>query len=320
MRGRVQLISLAVLGTVLFHAPAAGAYSQVGNSCVGDDSEAGTTMVVLNNQGNDLGVWPQVLPEGKSVITSWQVQVGAGIGPVQQQLVVSHRVDEEEEVKVAVSAVETVVPGSNEFSSRIPVSEYDHVGLYGPVETLFCHQERNISGRVGGEWAIGKKKPVAGIVGIGVPVVARVESDRDKDGYGDESQDGCPASAALQTPCPVLSVKTRQEIKRNAALIRVTTTNESSVQVLGQVQWQEKHPNGGGRLRTFGLGEKAPRMIAAGATGVFRLQLWGAIKRHLEQLPPKRGLRIKVRVGVTDVFGAVTVKTLSVRLPGRAQS
>jgi hypothetical protein len=320
MGRRLQLIGLAAFAAALFHVPAAAAFSEVGNPCVGDDTEAGATMIGLTNQGSEPFMQPTVPPEGKSVITRWRVQIGSGIGPLEQQLVVSHQGDEDEDVKVAESAIETLVPGSNEFASRIPASEYDHIGLHGPAETLFCHKPMNIAGRVGGEWALGERKPFDGIVGLGVPVVARVEADRDKDGYGDETQDGCPASAALQTPCPVLSVKTGREVKPNAVLIRVTASNESAVQVLGQVRWQEKRPGGGGKLRTFGLGEKAPRLIPGGATGVFRLRLWDAITRHLDELPPKQGLRVKVRIGVTDIFGKVTVKTLSVRLRGRAQS
>jgi hypothetical protein len=263
---------------------------------------------------------PNVPPEGKSVITGWRVQVGPGIGPLQQQLVVSHQVGEEEDLRVGESAVQTVVAGSNEFAARIPVSEYDHIGLRGSEETLICHKEMNVAGRVKGDWASGETRHFEVLAHVGVPVVARVESDRDKDGYGDQTQDGCPASSALQTPCPLLTISAHPKVKPHAVLIRVTTSNESAVQVLGQVRWQEKRPGGGGKLRTFGLGEKTPRMIAGGGTGVFRLRLWDAITRHLDQMPPKQSLRVKVRVGVTDVFGAVIVKTLNVRLHGQAQS
>jgi hypothetical protein len=311
------MVVLVAFATALLQAPAASAGSgEAGNPCVGDGTEAGATMIGLTNQGSEPFMQPQVPPEGRSVITRWRVQVGPGIEPLQQQLVVSHQVGEEEDSRVAESAVETVVAGSNEFAARIPVSEYDHVGLRGPGETLICHKELNVAGRVEGDWATGETRTFEVLVHVGVPVVVRVESDRDNDGYGDQTQDGCPASSALQTPCPLLTVSTRPKVKPNAVLIRVTTSNESAVQVLGQVRWQEKRPRGGGKLRTFGLGEKAPRMIAAGATGVFRLKLWGAIQRHLDQLPPKQTLRVKVRVGVTDVFGAVIVKTLNVRLRG----
>ncbi|HSS42117.1 MAG TPA: hypothetical protein VLK37_06130 [Solirubrobacterales bacterium] len=317
MGRRLPTIVLAVLAAALLHVPAATA-ELVGNPCVGDDTEAGATMIGLTSQGSEPFTHPTIPPEHNFVITGWRVQVGPGIGPLQQQLVVSRELSEHDEVRIGESAVETVAPGTNEFSARIPVPEYAQIGLHGPTEALICHVSMNVAGRVSGDWATGETRKFEGVGGIGVPVLAIAELDLDADGYGDQTQDGCPASAALQTPCPVLDVKTSRVVKPHAVLIDVTTSNESAVQVLGQVQWQEKRPGGGGKLRTFGLGEKTPQMIAAGATGVFRLKLWGAIQRHLDQLPPKQTLRVKVRIGVTDVFHAVTVKTLNVRLHGRA--
>jgi hypothetical protein len=315
MGRRLQTIGLVALAAVLLQVQVASAGSgDAGNPCTGDDTEAGATMIGLNNQGSsEPFMQPQVPPEGKSVITSWRVQVAPGIGPLQQQLVVSHQVGEEEDVRVAESALETVVAGSNEFPARISVSEYDHVGLHGPDATLICHVERDVAGRVGGSWENGEQHKFDVIGGLGVPVVVRVEPDQDNDGYGDLSQDGCPATSALQTPCPLLTLSTRPKVKPNAILVRVTTSNETSVQVLGQVSWRN-----GKRLRTFGLGEKTPRMLSAATTGVFRLTLWNAIKRHLEEMSPKRSLRVKLSIGVTDVFGAVIRKRLIVRLHGRA--
>jgi hypothetical protein len=311
--------AVAILALGLGFAPAASA-ELVGNPCVGDDTEADTTMVNLTSQGSEPFTHPTIPPEHDFVITAWRVQVGPGIGPLEQQLVVSQQVSQDDEVKLGESDVETVVPGSNEFSTRIPVPEYAHIGLRGPEESLICHTEMNVAGRVEGEWNTGEARELEGLGGIGVPVLAIAEFDLDSDGYGDETQDGCPASSALQTPCPLLTVSTRPRVKPHAVLVRVTTSNESAVQVLGQVRWQEKRPGGGGKLRTFGLGEKTPRLIPGGGTGVFRLRLWDAITRRLDQLRPKRSLRVKVRIGVTDVFHAVIVKTLNVRLHGRAQS
>lgn len=315
MGRRLQRIGLVALAAVLLHVPAASAGSgDAGSPCVGDGTEAGATMIGLNNQGSsEPFMQPHVPPEGNSVITSWRVQVAAGIGPLQQQLVVSRQVGEDEDVRIAESALETVVAGSNEFAVRIPVHEFDHLGLWGPDETLICHVEGDVAGRVGGSWEAGEQRRFDLIGGLGVPVIARAEEDRDNDGYGDATQDGCPASSALQTPCPLLTLTTRPKVKPNAILVRVTASNETSVQVLGQVSWRD-----GKRLRIFGLGEKTPRMLPAATTGVFRLRLWKAIKRHLEQLSPKQSLRAKLSIGVTDVFGAVIRKRLTVRLHGRS--
>jgi hypothetical protein len=313
------MVVLVAIATALLHVPAATA-ELVGNPCAGDDTEAGTTMIGLTSQGSEPFTHPTIPPEHNFVITAWRVKVEAGIGSLQQQLVVSREVGRDDEVKIGESAIETVVPGSNEFRTHIPVPAYAHLGLRGPEETLVCHSTMNVAGRVEGEWPTGESRELEGLGGIGVPVLVIAEFDLDSDGYGDQSEDGCPASSALQTPCPLLTVSARPKVKPHALLIRVTTSNESAVQVLGQIRWQEKPAGGGGKLRTFGVGEKTPRMIPSGGTGTFRLRLWDAIVRHLDQLPPKQTLRVKVRVGATDLFGAVIVKTLNVRLHGQAQS
>jgi hypothetical protein len=80
----------------------------------------------------------------------------------------------------------------------LPVWADDHVGLRGPVETLICHKAMNVAGRVAGGWGTGQSRHFDVLVDIGVPVVVRVEPDQDNDGYGDLTQDGCPASAALR--------------------------------------------------------------------------------------------------------------------------
>lgn len=312
---------MAILALGLGFAPAASAYEEIGNPCAGDATETEATMLgVTTSQRSEPWLRELAPPEGRFVITRWRVQAGAGIGPLAQRLIVYHYVNEDEATKLGESALETIVPGSNEFATHIPIPELARIGLWGPEQTLICHREGDIAGRVKGEWPGSEARPFEFLVGVGVPLAARIERDSDGDGFGDETEDGCPTSSALQTPCPLLTVSTRPKVKPHAVLIRVTTSNESAVQVLGQVRWQEKRPGGGGRLRTFGLGEKAPRLIPGGGTEVFRLRLWDAITRQLDQLPPKRSLRVKVRVGVTDVFHAVTVKTLNVRLHGRAQS
>jgi len=306
-----------VLALGLTLTPGASALEQFGNPCVADDTEAGATMIGLSNQGSEPFGQPVVPPEHRFVITRWRVQVGPGIGPLAQQLVASHQVGEEDDVKVGESAVETVVAGTNEFATRIPVSEYDHIGLRGPGQTLICHQALNTAGRVKGEWPTGEQRHFEVLVGVGVPATAWVERDADGDGYGDETQDGCPASAAIQAACPALVVSTRRQVKRRAILVGVTASNASTAQVFGQVAWRVRQPGGGQRRLTVGLSAGAPRALAAGTAGSFRLPLPKPVKRRLQRLTPKQSLRANLSLDVTDVFGASLRRKLTVRLHGR---
>jgi hypothetical protein len=310
-------VAAVVLALCLATAPAAGAFSEAGNPCLGDDTEAGTTMIGLTNQGSEPFMQPNVPPEAEAVITRWRVLVGPGLRPLEQQLVISHQVGEEDDVRVAESAIETVVPGSNEFATRIPVSDYDHIGLRGPAETLICNQQMNVAGRVEGEWETGETRHYEVLVHVGVPVVVRLEPDRDRDGYGDESQDGCPASAAFQTTCPLLELKASRAVKRRAILVQVTPSTDSAILVWGEVGWWGKRPGGDKRRRHVNLVAGPRRSVAAGSTATFRLPLAKSILRQLDRLTPRQGLRVKLTLGVRDVYGAGFEKLLVVRLRGR---
>src|SRR5262249_37734164 len=101
-----------------------------------------------------------------------------------------------------------------------------------------------------------------------VPIVGVVEPDTDGDGYGDETQDGCPRSATVQAPCP--PVKTSFEMKpgKKAIVVEVKVSSAAKVQVFGQVSWQVRGaPKTSAKNHglSVGLTAGAPRTIAAGA-------------------------------------------------------
>ncbi|HEV2791471.1 MAG TPA: hypothetical protein VGV69_09270 [Solirubrobacterales bacterium] len=314
-------ICLAVLAVGLIGAPAASAFEEIGNPCVGDATEPDTTMLGLSNQTSEPFMQPVVPPEHKFVITRWRAQVGAGIGPLAQQLVASHQVGEEDDLKVGESAIETLVPGSNEFATRIPVSEYDHIGLRGPEETLICNHPMNTAGRVKGAWATGEARHFEVLVHVGVPAVARVERDADGDGYGDETQDQCPSSAYSQGPCLSVTIDSRVvKVRRGAILVEAATNVDTRVEVRGQAIW----PRWGRSLKGV-----PPRIVALnggiqqmapGAAAVFRVPLPKAAIKRLNRTRPRERLKVTLSVvrldRLSELPGRVT-KTLTVKLPGR---
>jgi hypothetical protein len=307
----------AVFALGLMVTPGAAAFAQVGNPCVANDTEPGATMIGFSNQGSEPFLQSETPPEGRYVITRWRVQVGTGIGPVQQQLVLSHHVAEEESIRAGESAVETLVAGNNEFATRIPVGEYENLGLRGPEETLICNQPLNSAGRVKGEWTTGEVRHFEVQANVGVPVVVWVERDWDSDGYGDQTQDGCPVSGAFQTPCPLLTVTSRREVKQKAILVHVTTTNDASTVVSGRIGWGVRRADGGKRRLIFGLSAGRSQNLTAGVTTTFRVRLPNTVQRRLERLTRKQSLRAKLTVSVADVFKAEAQQKLIVRLRGR---
>jgi hypothetical protein len=323
---RYLVATIAAAALCLSAAPAASALQEVGNPCVADGTETDATMLGLSNQGSLPFMQPIVPPEGAHVITRWRVQVGAGIGPVAQQLIASHQVGEEDDRKVGESAVQTLVPGSNEFATRIPVSEYDHIGLRGPEQTLVCHQQMNTAGRLKGAFAIGETRRFEVLVNLGTPVIARVEPDRDGDGYGDETQDGCPWNAALQTECPPVTPKVDSVTpKQSAILVAVGVSSQATVQIFGQVSWQVRQKAGRGVRRarkgdrglTVGLSAGAPRTVLPGTIASFRLPLTKAVLRRLGRLTPRQALRAQITIRTTDLAGRENDRLVTVKLRGR---
>ncbi len=321
---RKPLATLGALAALcLLTAPGAGAAQELGDRCVGNKAEADWTTIVVNNGLTYPELPPLVPPEGAKVITRWRAQVAPGIGPIQQQLVALKQIEMQEDQLVGASAVETLVDGSNEFATRIPVPEYAHIGLRGPTETLYCDlTPGHIGGWVAGPWAVGETRKFKSS-DIGVPVLAWVEPDVDGDGYGDESQDGCPRVAALQTPCPPAVLTGRKAtVRKRAVLVDVQVNGPAQVEVSGRTAWNKTVPRGkspGTRITTVMTTAGAPLQMAANVPQTFRLALPKAVKRRLATLPPRKALRMRVTIRVTDLAGAASESASTVKLPGRKQ-
>ena len=99
----------------------------------------------------------------------------------------------------------TVGGMTTSFPVRMAVLAGDRIGLQNPPGISNCYSETGNSADIFG---------VAGSAPIGTPTTftptspyrlnlsAVVELDADGDGYGDDSQDGCPSDATTQGPCP----------------------------------------------------------------------------------------------------------------------
>src|SRR5690606_7431051 len=102
------------------------------------------------------------------------------------------------------------------------VTEGNSIGLHGPVETLFCDKEDGaISGLFEGSMVVGQTSLFKTEVDVGTPVTAVVEPDADGDGFGDETQDLCPAAAPLQGPCPIVVLRSKAKVRKRSMLIEV---------------------------------------------------------------------------------------------------
>ncbi|HEX3174484.1 MAG TPA: hypothetical protein VHQ43_09760 [Solirubrobacterales bacterium] len=317
-------IAIAAAALLLLSPVASSASTEVGWDCVANDSEANWTLLASGSSGIPLP--PVVTQEGASVITSWRVRVGPGLGPLAQRLEVFQVVNEKEEyVKRAESAVETVVPGTNSFPTRIPVTEGNSIGLYGPNETLFCAKEAGaVSVLYQGSVGIGETRVFKAAVETGAPVTAVVEPDRDADGYGDETQDACPQSAALQTPCPAVVLDAFPIVLKRSILVLVGASSAAPVTVTGKVgptlrndvqSSKARHPGElAKRTANFGGGTQA---LVPGQIGRFNVRLPKSLRRRLSHMSRHESLRASLTASATNAAGQTTTKFVTVKLPGQ---
>ena len=225
--------------------------------------------------------------------------------------------------EIGEGTTETVIEGTNSFLTRIPVTEGDSVGLYGPTGTLLCDKEAGaISLLHEGSVASGETKPFKGASEAGTPLRVVVEDDLDGDGYGDQSQDGCPESALFQTGCPIVALSVGNvSVRRRAILIGVGNNTQASVEAVGEVRWWAGSKTSDYRVpnRRAGLGTVVPKTVVPGTTVVLRVPLPKSVRRRLDRLSPQGWLRARIDVKATNLVPNVGTQELKVKLPGRAR-
>lgn len=208
MRARRALgATVAVFLSSCVLAAPAGAATTVGQAVTPSPTEGGCGPAADFVQTSVAEGASYVAPSA-GVITSWTTVAGPS-GPARTGLKIYRPTRTPAEYfVVAEDGLKTHAANSGPHTHpvRFPVQAGDIVGLKatgGP-----CTKETGVpADQIA--YRLGTTPPgTAGIFTAGSPgarlsVAARLEADADRDGFGDESQDGCPTNAAVQTACPV---------------------------------------------------------------------------------------------------------------------
>ncbi|HEY5943510.1 MAG TPA: hypothetical protein VIT89_11715 [Solirubrobacterales bacterium] len=316
---RFKLISAAIsaaLAISLLGVAGASAATQAGNNCTVNSAEKDITLYGLANApGNPLSATIPV----SGVITKWTFNAPPELEPgfFNQTLKILRRVGGNQFQVIGESASSPLSGGLNTFSTRVPVLAGDIIGSVGTVEgivfSFYCE-----TGNPGDRLGVIKGNPSLGSIasqseeggGYQVPVTVFVEPDADNDGFGDETQDACPQSAAFQTPCPPVALSTSTQVKTNSVTVIVTSTTAAPVTVKG--------------VAKLGKGKKAKmnggtQNLLPGTLNKYRLFFTKGLKNKLKELSPQKKVTLKVTVSGTSVSGAVTTKTLKLKLKGQAK-
>jgi hypothetical protein len=318
-----------VLTVMLTAAASASASIEVGDECAANVAE-GPYSIIPEARASGGGP-PPATPIG-GVITAWKVN-SAFPTPVFERMAAFRPTAEPGSFQVVgESDEETVKQGANTFLTRIPVQAGDRFGPVGievdsPVY-CFTGSEGDKAWFYSGSVGLGSSHTFAPQTQLRVALVAVIEPDRDGDGYGDETQDKCPQSAAYQGPCPTITLEAFPIALKRSVLVLVSAGETSSVQVFGQVGWKPRHKGGALASKTGKPGAPKSTGVIAGLSGGtqtvspgqvarFNVKLPNSVKRQLRQVPPGKSLKGTITARTTDLAGRVTDRVINIHLKGQ---
>jgi hypothetical protein len=308
---------LALATSALVGADPASAATVFGSDCVANNAQEGAIWI---STGHPEGMLPVTAPFS-GVITEWLVNANINVESggklatefprlFQQRLIVV-RSEGLGAFKVIGEAAGGALNlhGTNTYLTRIPVQQGDYIGLAGDPYAAYCTTENaadTFAYAVGGT-PVGSTFAVESKAGLQVPVVARIEPDVDGDGYGDETQDQCPQSAAYQTACPVVTVSSLALSHPKAVTVYVASSLAAPVAVTGTVKL------GKGKTATLSA---AGATVGPGTLGSFELALSKPVLGALKALPRKKSLTLTVSASATNVTGTPSTATSTLKLRG----
>ena len=320
-RQRIAIgVSLALIS--LAGADGASAAIEVGNDCVGNSAESNATMLQLSRAPG--ATLPLTVPTA-GVVTKWKVNLFEVSGAYPEALKVFRPTAKATEFKVVgETGPQPVLGGSNTFDTRIPVQAGDRFGVYSSptfgsgATSIYCTstEETDVAGIFVGEAANESIHPYKEEKKRRVAVSAVVEPDVDGDGFGDETQDQCPQSAALHTACPPVTIHSLPLAGKGSVVLLVATSSQVPVTVAGTVKIDGPSEKGAGGSSLVRL-KSAQQTVVPGKFGRFTLRFPSALKAKLKELSPKQSLALATVASATDVAGRVTKSAGKVKLKGQ---
>ncbi len=330
MRLKVLLASSAAVLAFALSAGSASAATEFGDTCAADEvAEVEYTLTTLSAPPAAL---PLTAPTG-GVITKLKVNSQVPLPfAVPTQVKVLRSAGGNNYTVIGQQTV-SAGPGVTIVDARIPVQAGDRLGLRGvpfsysgsPVPSLALLCFTGVEGVLGaalGDVPPGSTAEFPPATVAHVPLAAMVEPDADNDGYGDETQDKCPQSAALQTACPTVSLDVIPRVRKTSILLLVTASSEARVKATGQVKWgfkpkpKSKRAQASKHNLIIGL-SGGTQTVKPGQIARFVVKLPTRVTSRLRGLAPKQSLKAKLTATATDLAGRKTTKRVTVKLKGQ---
>jgi hypothetical protein len=199
----------------------------------------------------------------------------------------------------------------NNFPARIPVQAGDLLGLSGSYSPSCRTKDPvDVTDFFSGVPPIGATPKAEPFKGFQVPVTAKIEPDVDGDGYGDETQDKCPQSAAYQTACPVITLGGTPVAGKKAVTYYASSSLSAPVSVTATVKLPK------GKKATLNA---TTATVAPGAPTPFKLTLTKGVTKTLQGLPKSKSLNVSITASANNLVGAASIATSTIKLRGQAK-
>lgn len=306
------------LAVALVAAPVGSAATTFGSNCTAEGAGVKTFVQLARLDSN-----VKVQTTSPGVVTSWSVTAGAQPSRTMKLKIFKGPASELE--TIAESEAQTITPSqTNVFKARIPVPTGAMFGGYSSSGMLFCNGESgDTMGYIDQETSVGSKMEFSVDPTHVIPLTVTVEPDVDGDGFGDETQDLCPQSAATHGACPVtvpqlpaqpgggggggggsFGLTLRAKLEGNVVAVQITGSANGTVSVSDTLRGR---PVAGPKDVT----------IEAGQIARAYLPLSQVLKLQLAKLPRKRSLNLVIEAKGRSASGASGSASTELALAGR---
>ena len=323
MRKVYGVLAAAAMSVSMAFAPTAGAATEFGTNCAGASPLPPNLTVVQVAQAPGAAL-PLTAPFS-GVVTKWKSNVSIPLPPgfaFTQRLRVFRSSGPKQFQTVGESPLEVMVSGINTHEARVPVQAGDRLGSIGAgtFGGMLCPttSEADVVGIKEGDVPPGGRAEYPEAPKIQLSLSAVIEPDGDGDGFGDETQDKCPQSAALQEPCPATSIDAFS-LPPGKGLVRilVTTNYETSVAVTASA----KVPKGKkGKGTTTTALEPVTQVVTPGKLVSYTINFNGALKTALKGLSPKKSITLEIGASGKGILGTPVTDALTVKVKGQAKA
>jgi hypothetical protein len=289
----------------------AGAATQVGNECAATNLVPFASVQIAGKAGG----LPIPIPEA-GVITSWRINAAPFAEHEVEYLKVMRPTGIPNTFATVGESQAVLVshPGINAFPTRIAVEAGDHLGVFGTPGTYFCvtGDPGDVRGTAEGNPPIGTRAAFTPSVSAQVALGATVEPDIDDDGYGDETQDGCPQSASLQEACPPLTLSAYGIAGRRTATILVSAGVAARVTVSAAIRLPGARRKAAASRRIELL--PVTHLANPGQITTYKMSFPRNLKRVLRRLPRRRSLKLTVTAEGKNLAGIPKAIRFGVKL------